>query len=190
MHAPHLALVAVLILQVTSSPEVRAAEVVRFDFDTPGDAEGWDAFSASREVADGVLRGLAATPDPQLAHDAVEREADVPWDAFRVRVRELDHLDDIAPYTSLGVVLIFNTQEGTPPTNFGPPTGASEPDGDGFRTLTWDLASFEPVSTGRIRVDVIGGPETVRPDGPNNRYEVDWIELLDAARPEQPEEPS
>lgn len=160
-----------------------AGEVARFDFNVNGQPEGWTTIAASRLVADGVLSGQAMSADPQLRHDGVECAPRARWDTLSIQVRELDHHGEAVPYAETGVVLIFNASEGPGATNFGPPRLAGEPDEEGFVTLTWDLSSFEGQSSGRIRLDPIGGPETVRPGAKNNRFEVNEIVITDTGEP-------
>ena len=158
-----------------------AGEAARFDFESEGDPEGWETFRASLRVSGGVLAGVARGPDPQLARDAVERAPDAAWDTLTIKVRELDHLGGPVPYADAGLLLIFNVQDRGSATNFGPPRTVSDPDAAGFRTLAWDLSGFAPASTGRIRLDPIGGPDTVRPDAPDNGFEVDSIVFYDTS---------
>lgn len=155
-------------------------EIARFDFNADGDPEGWSVHESSREVVGGLLTGVAETDDPKLRHPSVVKDADAAWGTLVVRVREVDDRDLPVPYAPDGVVLLFNTQPGAPAVNFGPPLEASDGDLGGFHTLTWDLSSFEEDGTGRIRLDVIGGPGTVRPGGRNNRFEVASISLSTA----------
>lgn len=161
------------------------AVVAEFDFDTNGQPGGWNLTNATRLVSGGVLQGIALSNDPQMIRapgDEFARSTapGVAWDTFEVVSRELDSSLAVVPFDPTGTLLIFNTQPGTTSTNFGAPTTVSAADPDGFQTLTWDISSFAGVTTGGVRVDVIGGPGTTA-GTPNNRFQITSLTVSDTA---------
>ena len=163
-----------------------ATVIAQFDFETQGQPEGWVVNNGAREVAgDGVLRVRAGNNnDPQVtrsAADALTRTPGSSWTTFEVSARELESLGgDVLAFDPLGTVLLFNTQAGTPGTNFGTPDLVGPADDDGFQLLTWDISGFAGESTGGIRFDFFGNA-TVGHVG-----EVDFIRVSDSSLVPEP----
>ncbi|MEO0963499.1 MAG: PEP-CTERM sorting domain-containing protein [Planctomycetota bacterium] len=163
-----------------------AAIVASFEFDNAGQPEGWTLNNALRSVnGNGFLRGNASTNDPQMILDEslelTRTAASTAWDELIVVVSEYDAFSNnpgdagslITDTDTTGVVAIFNLQGGVLTENLGTPT-ASAVDSNGFVTLTWDISALSTATTGRIRIDPVGGPDTT-----GNSFFVDSITLTD-----------
>ncbi|MEM6854380.1 MAG: PEP-CTERM sorting domain-containing protein [Planctomycetota bacterium] len=175
-------------LSLAVSHSASAAIVANFDFDTAGQPEGWTLTNALRSVnGNGFLRGnvTVGNNDPQMrlgeTLQLTRTAGSTAWDELVVVVSEYDAFSNnpgdagnlVTSTDTTGVTAIFNLQAGTPNLNVGEPT-ASAVDSNGFVTLTWDISGLTTATTGTIRIDPVGGPDTG-----GNSFFVDSITFTD-----------
>lgn len=165
-----------------------AAIVASFGFDNAGQPEGWDLVNATRSVnGNGFLRGNASSNDPQMIRDEslelTRTAASTAWDELIVVVSQYDAFSNnpgdagnlVTDMDTTGIIVIFNLQPGQANENLGAPT-ASAVDSNGFVTLTWDISGLSTATTGRIRIDPVGGSV---PPTTGNSFFVDSITFTD-----------
>lgn len=169
-------------LTLVFSHSAAAAVVASFEFEDAGQPEGWNLVNASRSVnGNGFLRGNPSSNDPQMTRAAVNQltrtVGSTAWDELIVVVSEYDAPSNnpgdagslITDMDTTGIIAVFNT------VNLGAPT-PSVVDGNGFVTLTWDLSGETSLTSGNIRIDPVGGPDTN-----GNSFFVDSITFTDNA---------
>ncbi|MEN1678989.1 MAG: dockerin type I domain-containing protein [Planctomycetota bacterium] len=154
-----------------------AQVVAEFNFDTPGDTEGWTGVNTdSLTVASGSLTGTAATTDPQLLYEdqAVIGDGSFRFSAVEFRVRETPLVTEFDP---IGIVVTLSGTDSTAQTlfvgNTAPELFSAVSSGDDFLTVTVDVSSYVGDAIDFIRLDPIGGP-----DSNGASLEVDSIRIL------------
>lgn len=160
-----LSAVVTAVQVVAAEPEV----LRRWDFDKPGDLEGWHTPHGIREVAvtDGRLRLVTSNPDAYIFAPPV----DVPLDGLVVRVGLRGEKG--------GTSEVYWVTRGQPAwgeqhcsrQSVAEPQTGTQP--DGWATLEFPLG--KPADAGRVvtafRIDPLNGPAS-------NAVEIDFVELV------------
>ncbi len=170
---------------LAASTAAGAALVQSFEFDTPGDTEGFNGANVTGPlvVAGGLLTGTTVSGggDPQLINPATSGRVNLTpamgetFDRIEFRVRELEGVTPVNTFSSAGLFVALNSAgfNGNAPT-----AGLYSAAADGeYFIVTVDISSYAgtlPVTS--IRLDPIGGP-----DAAGNTFNVDYIRIFDTA---------
>ena len=169
-------LAAAALVSTAAVSTSQAALVQAFEFNTPGDTEGFVGVNANgvTTTAGGLLVGTAATTDPQVVNGTTTITA-TPGSTLTTavaRIRQLDTTGSPMTYDPTGTLLIV----GPPATNLG--QGTRVADGTtGFTFVTWDLSAVSfttPNTITSIRLDPVGG--TV-----GEGFQVDYLRISDSS---------
>lgn len=155
--------------------DAQAGVVKDFQFDTAADNEGWSVTTnISGLTADGdSLNGTATNGDPRVQNNAVNITTTLGWESLIFRVRETDESDDVVtPFSNGGVLSVINgnVYSGTFVT--------AVDSGDGFFTVTIDIAGEGASNITSVRLDPIGVS-----DASGNLFEIDYIEFTEVPEP-------
>ncbi|KAA1261624.1 PEP-CTERM motif protein [Rubripirellula obstinata] len=164
-----------------------AALVAQYEFNTPGDTEGWTGFNTALTV-DGVsANGTASGNDPQLrllSPGLSLSPTATAWDAVTFRVREVQDESPAGPigFDQTGTIFQVNFVAGglTPETVQG--NFVASASGGDFFTVTVDISGINASTFEEIRLDPIGGASAnsnSQTDG--NSFQVDFITITDNA---------
>ncbi len=195
-----IALVALLALALSAS----AGMVVRdWQFNTPGDNEGWTASSwtvknlhvaAAVSGSETVLtcENLQNQADPKLywpSDDIALPAGATSWESLTYRIRQIgtdgvtpvpfDIAGTIAVYAAGGLpniapIATATNAEATPPVTVEAQAGE-------WLLITWDLTAYDGTINGGTRTDPVGG--TVADGEILGNFEIDYVTLTAVPEP-------
>ncbi|MEM6854381.1 MAG: hypothetical protein AAF593_08230 [Planctomycetota bacterium] len=174
---------------VCVSPATSAATVAEFEFDREGRTEGWRDRGKGTGVddltSDGQsLVGTSPGVDPQLICGRdIRRASYARWESVIFRIRETE--------TPGGEPIEFDPTGSLVEINGGGRRGLRvvkrgeftiEESGDGFYTVTVNIAAFEGDTINDLRLDPIGGTSSnSNSDTAGNTFEIDFIRVTDSS---------
>ncbi|MEM1028074.1 MAG: hypothetical protein AAGJ38_08320 [Planctomycetota bacterium] len=174
---------------VCVSPATSAATVAEFEFDREGRTEGWRDRGKGTGVddltSDGqYLVGTSPGVDPQLiCRRDIRRASYAQWESVIFRIRETETPDgEPIEFNPTGVLVEINGggRGGLRVVKRGEFT--IEESGDGFYTVTVNIAAFEGDTINDLRLDPIGGTASnSNSDTAGNTFEIDFIHVTDSS---------
>ncbi|MEM1353337.1 MAG: PEP-CTERM sorting domain-containing protein [Planctomycetota bacterium] len=182
------ALCTAAILGFYSAGSASAAVIADFQFNTPGDLEGWEVTSGGVAVADGDSLNYTPTANDSQARFGVANSGDVviaipageQITTVEVRFRRTDSTNGVATSFDVSGTIIQLFRPAPPNNNVTNITGANltaAADTDGFFIVTADFSPgegfdypYDSEGVARLRVDVAGGPDSV-----GDFIEIDYV---------------
>ena len=183
------------LLAVFAIPSDLQADLVKgWEFNSPGNQEGWNpsSLNITSFSSDGdSLDGTASTNDPQLRQIGLSFSPAGPqhWDTLVFRVREFqDEATSgfLTTFNPTGLVVQANFVAGGGPTVTitSPSSFSAVSSGDDFFTVTVDISSIGTAEITELRLDPIGGAFSNSGSETNgNSFEIDFIRINSVPEP-------